>query len=287
MLVEGECVAVPMACGSGTHVEVGVCVPDPQPSRRFEIRAPARIKADGTTPIRVRVLGTNNDGTPVTDQVVLNTDRPGAGSFASAAIVLDELGGATTFVPCTSTTPGCLGPLELTLALASAPLTPVAHVSVELAETAEVGSIEHCPPGQNMFHVEGAGHVYDGSLTVTDGAWTAVGGLRRVHLEVSPAAGNQPGPWAFEFSTVPIGMNMQVGVYENARASSWTPGFAIMGVTGHIPATNICTIVGAFEVHELTTSMIAVQRAAISFEQWCENMPLMRLYGCVRYEGLP
>ena len=115
-----------LECGPGTILDGNTCVvPDaglpPGPAPRYQIRAPIQIGADDETRVEVLVIATQPDGSPELADVVVNTDRPGAGTFTFPALSLGQLGATTYFVPCDQTLPGCLGPLTLTVALASAP----------------------------------------------------------------------------------------------------------------------------------------------------------------------
>src|SRR5450432_3310391 len=79
-------------CGAGTHADNGMCLPDS--SSGFEVRAGSMIRADGWSGTEVRVVGTQPDGTPSHDEVVLASNPASAGQFVSPSFVLDDVGGA-------------------------------------------------------------------------------------------------------------------------------------------------------------------------------------------------
>lgn len=114
-----------------------MCVP--LPTTQYTIRARKTITAlpgdpteptDASDPVEIVLSGTHPDGKPAMDAVVLLTDRPNAGTFDPPTLALDATHRRAKFTPCHAATPGCTGPLELRMALASAPTTPVATFPV-------------------------------------------------------------------------------------------------------------------------------------------------------------
>jgi len=148
--VNGACTVVPVPppCGPGTHNMGGVCAPD---SAGFEIRVIAtEMPADPFAKIPVLAIGTRSDGGPALDEVVFNTSRAGAGTFSPASATLTPLGTTAFYTPCSTSTPGCVGPVTLTLALATAPREVVASVDIELQPQDGVGSAMPCLVGGNV-----------------------------------------------------------------------------------------------------------------------------------------
>jgi hypothetical protein len=275
-------VASKLTCGTGTHEASGACVPDPLPS--YSIRATKTIVADGGK-VDIVVFGRNPDGTPATDAIVLNTNRPNAGTFAPPTFSLDERHHRATFTPCSSTVPGCTGPLELTVALASAPATPVARFAVELVATPAIFSTEKCLTGGNVLYLEGERFIHRGALTVVDGAFTRGGGDRRAEVIVAPSNVAQGPGFTVEFSSVQLGAPLAVGLYRNARAAPGLgqPGIKVFGADPFAYCN--FTYLGEFEIHEFvfTTSL---QRLTASFRQWCSDpsVPERVVSGCIHVE---
>jgi len=284
MLEDGMCVAAGgLACGAGTHAEGNLCVRDD--GTRYELRAfSPQISADGHTRTPVLVIGTKPDGSPATDRVVLNTDRAGAGAFLEPSPVVGPLGTTASFVPCNATTPGCTGPLQLTLALASSPRTVLARLDVTLTEPAGVGSTAPCMVASKAMYFDGNDYIYHGTMTVTEGAWGGTGDRFSLRLNVTPSTSGQGLWWYLTFSSQQLGSDLVPGVYEDAqRAPFAQPGHPGIDVTGDGRGCN--TITGRFQVHyfERQPNSSAITRALVSFEQHCEGGTNM-LTGCIRYE---
>jgi len=274
-------VAVAMAtqCGPGTHEESGTCVPD---AGGYHILANTQIAADGTTPVAVVVYGTQPDGTPATDAIVLDTDRTSAGAFEPPTLTLGELGGVASFVPCSSASPGCLGLLHLTVALASAPNTSVADVAVELVAPPVIGSAEHCLTGGNMLYLEGQGFGYDGRLTVDAGSFSASGGNEHVAIDVVPDDPLQGSQWSLTFDTVQLGSPLNPGDYLDAfdNPPVGHPKLAVVGP----PPFGVCkfAVVGEFHIYAYTAT--PTPQLTASFRATCSALPGQVLSGCVHVE---
>jgi hypothetical protein len=269
-------------CGAGTHDDSGTCVPDGPTA--YQIRASSTIAADGHSRNEIRVFGTNADGTPSHDQVVLSMDRPGAGEYVSPTFVLDDLGGETQFIPCNSTIAGCTGPLSLTLALASAPTTPVARVGVMLVSPTDVGSIEHCMGTANVMYLDGDDYIFNGELTVVNAGWGSIGGTERAVIQITPTDPIQGSNWSLDFETLFLQIPMAASVYTDAmRATSATLGHPGLDVNG---AGRGCgSITGRFQIHEYTPGTNTdVSSLTASFEQVCDNEEPKLLSGCVHYQ---
>ena len=276
-----EVAAAATSCGYGTHEVNGTCVPDPS-ATRYTIRTSRTIAAGA--PVEVIVFGTRPDGTPATDEVVLNTSRPAAGTFDPPAVVLDATHRRVWFTPCDAATPGCVGDVDLTLALASAPTVPVAKMAVELASDEAVGSAEHCLGGGNVLYLEGKGFVHRGALTVVAGTFQRNGGTQRGEAVVVPADRIQGTKWTLEFSSVQLAMPLQPGIYRDAYQVPpiGKPGMKVFG-EGPFSACS-GSYRGEFQVHDFvfTTS---VERMTVSFRQWCDtNLSTDVVTGCVHVE---
>jgi hypothetical protein len=252
------------------------------PSAHYELRSQPEIVADGFTGVPLLLIATNADGTPMHVDVVLNTSRAGAGQYTEALVSLGELGGTSMFVPCSSETAGCLGDLTLTMALASDPGTPVAHVDVQLLPPAVVGSAAECLDGGNRMHLEGNDRVYTGVITVADATWSAEGDDDQVVVNLVPTDDTQGTHYSLRFETRQLGQPLAPGVYGMAQRAVLAPdGAPGMDVNS---AANICaTLHGRFQVHDFAENFDEVTEVTITFEQYCEDDPDV-LSGCVHYE---
>jgi hypothetical protein len=243
-----------------------------------------QIAADGHTKTPVLVIGTRVDGTPATERVVLNTDRAGAGTFVDTSPPLGPLGATTYYVPCNATTPGCTGPVRLTLALASDPAAVVARLDATLVEPTGVASVAPCMVASRAMFFDGGDAVFRGTMTVTQGAWAGVGASNAISIRVMPSQPDQGLWWSFAFDTRQLGAPLVPGVYEQAQRVMSTapdhPGIEVLG-----DGRSCGTITGRFQVHafELQPDATTITRALVSFEQHCDG-GLAMLAGCVRYE---
>jgi hypothetical protein len=247
----------------------------------FVVRTHPVILADGLTAVPVVVTAAHSDGTPVTGSFVLGLDRPGAGVYDTATIVLGEDGGAAMFTPCTANTSGCLGPLVLTLAPAWSLSTIVAEAPTMLA-VEEVGTVAACLGFERRMHFFGNDYIYNGAMTVVNAEWMASGDLAKVMIDVRPTAPSQGAWWDLQFTTVNLGVELVPGVYEMAERypfeSDGRPG---MDVSGDGRGCN--ELDGRFQVFEYILDGAEVDSATISFEQHCEHSTTMMLSGCVHY----
>lgn len=272
----------PLPCGSGTHEEEGVCVLDPAPG--YEIRTATRIRADGFTRVDVTVVGTETDGSPSHEEIVFVRDRASAGTFVSPTIVLGDRGGATTFLPCNSSTAGCVGPARLSVALASAPTDLLAHVDVMLEPPPPVGSITPCMIGGNVLHYDAKDFGFTGVRTIsTNGFFDVFGAAWRGRVQV--VEGNDA--FTFEVNTQKLDIPMFPSVYENAERIGYARAYQPVLDTGF---SEPCEIVARFQLHSFTYDpMISdVTQITASFTQHCEpeppqTEPTRTLTGCVHY----
>lgn len=282
--LEGDtCVADEgLMCGAGTHVEGTSCVPDiPPPPGNYQLRIITnQIPADGYSRIPVLAIGTNPDGTPATDMVVLNTSRAGAGSFTPVAPTLGALGVTSYFTACNFTTPGCTGPVTLLLALASAPTVAVASVDVELVMPTGVGSAAPCLTGGNVMFFDGNDFIYNGMLTIGgDAAWT--GSSTADHLRISNDGPSSGSWWYLEFDASDLPIELGPGVYDDAERYPFQgPGHPGLSISGSGRGCN--TLTGRFQIHEHVRDAAGLVRATATFEQHCEGGP-NALRGCVHY----
>src|SRR3954462_15472548 len=188
-LENGVC-APDVVCGTGTHAVSGQCLADAVGPSRFEIRLPAQdIIADGFSKVPVVAMGTMADGSPSTEPVVLGTSLTGAGTLSPQSFSLPTVGRDLFFTPCSSSSPGCSGVVQITLALASAPNTVVAKGwPLTLRAPAGVGSTAPCLGGGNVVFFDGdvGDFIHSGTDTVTDGIWRASASSTDVAIHVDP-----------------------------------------------------------------------------------------------------
>lgn len=270
-----------LACGAGTR-QVGLeCVVDNQ--RRFELRMRTRdISADRLQPVSILALGTNADGSPVNEPAVLSIDRIGAGAFLRPRILLGEMGALTHYRPCSSTEPGCVGPIRFSMALASDPDTVVATLDVNLVDLVGGSSAGACLTADNVMFFDGEDDVFSGTLAVVDAGWGVDGKNDRLKLRVEPNQMSQGRWWELEFSTERLEQAMTPGVYENARRpgngnGNMRPGLEVKGLDRRCNGE----LGGSFEVHSYEVVDDVVTSALISFEQRCAGAA-RSLRGCIR-----
>lgn len=286
-------VALAFGCGhsNGTADTLDGGAPDarnddaPSPTgSRFELRVlDPQISADGHSKVPVLAIGTDAGGNPSTLQVVLNTSRAGAGTFDRPAPTLDAFGATVYFTPCNATTPGCTGPVDLTLALASDPATQVASVAVNLVTPTGVGSAAPCLAGGNSMFFDGDDYIYNGMMNVTQGSFGASGSANALSIHVVPSSQMQGLWWDLDFNTQQLGVPLAEGVYEMAqRAPFAQPGHPGLEVSGDGRGCN--TISGRFQVESFIMNGSGVQSATVSFEQHCDETG-PALNGCIHYEA--
>jgi hypothetical protein len=288
MLVGAQCVAPNTPCGLGTHDDNGTCVAN-APSTVYQIQVAPQIAADGTTAVDVFAYGVQLDGSPATDLVVLNTDRPGAGVYGRPQVTLATMGAHTTFVPCAKSVPGCTGPLKLTLALASAPNVIVATTSTALVDPVTIDPARACLTGGNVLSVQGNDVILDGSVTITSGRFT--GGWANsfatndtFQVDVSPTDPMQGGPWRLVFSSETFNTSLSATHYPNVQR--WFPTFSQMQLLqGALLVSNngvgCDTITGDFTVE--TPPGNAQSPFTASFTQHCFGSTTTVLRGCVHW----
>jgi hypothetical protein len=282
MLVGSQCVAPNTACGTGTHDQNGTCVPDHPMQTAYEIRVAPKIAADGGTANEVFAFGTQPDGSPATDVVVLNTDRSGAGAYDHPQVTLGTMGARVSFVGCAQSVPGCTGPLALTMALANAPTVPIASVATELVDPASIDPARACLAGGNMMQVTGNDQLYNGSTTITNATFTQSFASDLYEVDVSPADPAQGGPWKLIFSSQTFGFGLGVDHYPHAQR--WYPTYGQMQPLQPamlVSNTGACdTITGEFTIETLTPNPNPTSFTA-TFVQHCNGSTTTAVTGCV------
>jgi hypothetical protein len=272
----------PLPCGPGTHDMGGVCAPD---AEGYEIRvASSQIPADGYSKIPVLVIGTQADGSPALDQVVLNTSRPGAGTFTPPAVTLTPLGATVYYTPCSSTTPGCVGPVTLTLAAGAHPSEAVAQVAVALVAPAGVGSAAACAVGGTVMMLDGQNdYIFSGTETVRAGTFGAsVASPSSIEISVTPGDAMQGAFWYLTFSSDQLGQPLATQTYEMAeRAPFASPGHPGLDVEGDGRGCN--TLTGRFQIEDLALTGSVLTAFTATFEQHCEGGSGV-VRGCIHYQ---
>ncbi len=203
------------------------------------------IGADRLAVVPLLALGSNADGSPITEPAILSIDRPGAGAFPARRVELGALGALAHYRPCSSTQPGCLGPVRFSMALLSDPETAVATLDAELIERPGGSSAAACLGPDSVMFFDGEDQIYAGTLAVP----------------------------------------MTAGLYEHARRPQGggggppRPGMDINGQHGQDRQCG--EVQGRFEVHRYEVVDDVVESALISFEQQCVGAARV-LRGCLR-----
>lgn len=305
-LAAGVCVpdGTTLTCGAGTHVDTGVCVADPglecgagtiqsgnscvlMSNANYDVRvAVLEIPADGYSVIPVFAIGRAADGTPSTEEVIFSVTRLGVGSFTPLRGRLTTVGLNSIFVPCNAaTSPGCTGPFQITLSLASDPNTIVASTqTLNLVEPMGVGSSAPCLVGGNVvfFHGDPGDYIAPGNRTITMGRWQGSATQNTVRVHVDPADSTQGLWWDLDFNTTQLGQAIQVQVYERAERSPFaSPGHPGLEISGDGRGCN--TLSGRFQVEDLAMSGGSLVSFTATFEQHCEGGG-SALRGCVHIE---
>ena len=297
----GSCVGA-LACGSGSHADHGLCVPDVTcgagtiPSGGecvpataadggYEVRLLQQdIVADGYSKVPILAIGHKADGSPANDAVVLGTTLNGAGTFSQQSFTLGNMGNQVFFTPCSSANAGCTGDFQVTLALGSAPNSPVASSwPLTLQAPAGVGSAAPCLAGGNILFFDGdsSDYIHPGTDTITLATWTPYASSTDVRIHVVPSSSAQGLWWDPEFSTAQLGQAMAVQVYDDAeRAAFAPPGHPGIDINGDGRGCN--TITGKFQVEDIQWSGSTLTSFTATFEQHCEGLaPALR--GCIHY----
>jgi len=274
-----------LTCGAGTHEIDGECLPD---GEHFELRLPASdIPADGLTKVPVLALGTDADGKPVTDAVLVYPSRVDAGVVNPSAFSLEEFGSRTAFVACNGlTNPNCLGPVELRMTRASDPAHVLASVSANLVAPAGISSALPCLTGGNVWYMHGASNdwIYPGEITIEDGDFSASlsSNSENLHVGLTPTSQSDGLWWDLYLDSSKLDAPLGVGVWNDAERwpfqSADTPG---LDVSGDGRGCNMLT--GAFQIETLTLASGSVSELTVSSVQYCDGGG--PLNGCVHYEA--
>jgi len=278
----GQCATVDAASGGADTGQADGTMGTPVLG--YVIMAPPKIAADPAVKNRVIVIGTQPDGTPATDAMVVNIDRPGAGSYTRPSVTLGPLGATTYFSACDGSVPGCLGPVKLTAALASAPTQPVASVDIDIVPPIDVNPAAKCLAGGNILYLKGNDAIFSGETTYTTATWTFDDQYQEyLIVNVLPQAATTPFKLTFDTrSYAPI---MIPDAYEDATKSYTTTA----GLVRDHPAIDIsaaasCSSVsGRFDVVEYSVSNSGVVVATYAFEQHCNGSTTTGVTGCFHY----
>jgi len=260
---------------TGTHHEIRI--------------SEAVIGANGHTKREVLVFGTHADGSPAIDAVVVGLDKSAAGSLTRTELVLGPLGATTYFRPCSEATPGCLGTATLTLALASAPMTPVATVPIELVTPTHVATAAPCRRAGTTLYFDADDYIMHGMRRITEwnAPYTMVNTpttVQEVYLSLNPKRITQGNNWTLSLDSYsyPQGSPLVPGMYRDAQrshsSSTGHPGLAFGG-----DGAGCNTVNGAFEIHDINVTAAGLQSLTVSFEQQCDSGPV--LDGCLHYEN--
>jgi len=291
----GKCVADPsdgggatVTCGPGTHLDGDSCVPNPDGGGgpQFLVRVGVTtLGADGYSAIPVVIVGTNANGDPSTDTIVLDTSRAGAGTVAPSTIKLTPTGGMAYFTPCSATASmWCAGPVRITLALASAPNTVLAQSQeISLVAPSGIGSDAPCLAGGDIifFNGDANDYIFNGTETITLGQWSASYSSSEVHVSVTPSDSSQGLWWDLYFDSSQLGMPLMTQVY--LKAERWpfeSPGHPGLDVSGDGRGCN--TVTGSFQIEDLTVTGSSLTSFTATFEHHCEGGSAA-VRGCVHY----
>lgn len=279
----------PIACGAGTILQGNLCVPTANAGKAFYIvRAGATtVGADGYSQIPVVVLGTDALGNPSTEQVVLDTSRAGAGTLSPATLKLGQAGVTAYFTPCSAAASSwCVGPVQITVALASAPNVIVGtSQTIDLVAPSGIGSTAPCLTGGNtiFFSGDSGDYIHPGQATIKLGSWSASYSTSQVHVSVDPTETGQGLWWDlyFDVSKLP-NSTLTTQVYTDAQRWPFqSPGHPGIDISGDGRGCN--TQSGSFQIHELATTGARLDSFTATFEQHCEG-GAAALRGCVHFE---
>lgn len=270
-----DCVYDQLECGPGTHLDGKDCVPDP-----FQMRIDRKLVANGTA---VPALIFGADGAPPSADLVFGLSRADAGFFSPSGEA--HYNGAAfdaTFEVCDASVPGCaIGPVQLTVALKSAPATILGRVDAELITPTEIGSYAPCASGGNVLFAESEGFVYKGAVTVEQGTFTPSGSNQHASIEIVPTDPAQGTRWTFDIATASMSTPLAAGIYLDTLPFA-SAGHPILSLQSHSPFDDcVFTYQGAFQVHDVvyTTSL---ESLSVSFRQWCGGVKVVS--GCIHLD---
>lgn len=272
----------PETCPPGTEA-IGSLCGDLHPGVYTVTVAVTQIPADGVTLIPVLISGRTADGGPSHADVVLSTDRIGAGDFTPSATV--RLGGPAHnlfFVPCSDKAAGCLGSFEISLALASDPASPVARTGpLTLSKPTGVGSPAACLGANgNVLFLAGNDNVERGIAIVEGGTWKAtLTGGTTIEVVVDSYE------WELTLSSAQLGAPLTERVYDMAERYPFERGgHPGLDLSGHGFGCN--TLSGRFQIERLSVAGTALEELTATFEQYCDSaLPSYAVTrGCLHYQ---
>lgn len=276
-------VLVAAACSGGGQPQSG---PDASnvPAAPYRIMAAPVLAADSRMQHRVLVIGTQPNGKPAYDELVLGFDRPGAGTFEPPVVTLGNLGATSFFRACDLSTPGCAGPVTLTAALASAPATPVAELAVAIVDPIDASPAKPCLGGGNVLHLEGA--ISNSPVTITNATWT-FDAAYPVLLKVRVTPPGSTDSWSLTFDTRAYAPAHIPDAYENAQISKPSSSDLerdrpAMDISG--PGSQCSTIAGRYDVIAYDAINNSAREVTIAFTQYCNGSTTTKLTGCVHYK---
>jgi hypothetical protein len=303
VVVGGRCVApeARVSCGPGTELVGSQCVAandagateagsPPKPSFDVRIGKPS-VSGNGYSRVPVFAIARADDGSPLSENVILGVSRQGSGSFEPYQVAVGPLGTFSSFTSCDSSfSPGCAAKTRITMARASAPDVVVAQSEeLEIIGLKPVWSADACRALPNVIHLDGqpGDLIHPGVQTITRGnfypdVWS-VPDTRSVTLFFQT---NKPAQvvenWHLHFSTAPISQPLAVRVYDQVTEGSAADAFRpTMSVSG--PNGSCSKISGEFQVHKISfDTNNRLSEALVSFEQRC-NGSQVALRGCVHY----
>jgi hypothetical protein len=270
-------------CGPGSYASGGGCVPVSVVDAGlgyYDVRvAVTTVPGDGMTMVPILALGRLADGSASTEQVVFSLSRPGSGTITPST-QLTPTGATVYFVPCNAaTSSACTGPVQVLMALASAPSTPVAtSPEITISSQPAVGTPSACLGGGNIAYIAGdPGDYITGGNTYTYQAPNVTMSLP----SPTHATGQLGsfGDYMVDFSTDMLGMPLMLTTYENAERWPFEDvdhaGFSLEGM-----GAGCNTLTARFQIERLNTDASGLLEFLATFEQHCEGAtPAAR--GCV------
>lgn len=252
----------------------------------YAILAEPMVGANGITPNGVRVLGWDAQGAPALDPVVLGTSRPGSGHFTSPRLTLGPGGAQTAFIACDKSATGCLGPVSLEVALASAPSVPIAHVDLAIVDPLLVDPAKQCRTGGNVLYVKGDDQIFTGEETLGPSAtWTTNTFSDAATIDVATATES----FELQFNTSRVqSVSMFTGPYldatlaQNQIIGSQPVGYPAMNIARNGTACSMIT--GQFQILDIAHTGDPTFTTTIVFEQHCEGSATTALRGCVHVQ---
>jgi hypothetical protein len=271
-------------CGAGTVEQNGTCVPITPTTRHFEIRiSELELGANGHTRRRIVAFGTEPDGSPIVERVIIGVDRATAGTLDETILTLGTFGATTFFTPCLSSEPDCLGAASLTLALASASNQVIAQTAISLVPETGVSTIAPCIDHPEMLYLDGNDFIRSTMFETGEGAWTVSNMFSNSFSIGLVAADENLGGMNLVFESIGLAVPLDPGVFLDARrATSQTPGHPGLEVTGGGHGCNV--LGGSFQIHTYTRdTQTSDLEMVVSFEQHCE-FDTRLTEGCLRYK---